>query len=226
MPRTAFSNALSLVFLFGVSSCGPKPAPAPPAPPAPPPPAPTIEAARVAPEPSVAPGCISLDEECRAKRDESVAFGAASVELPHDWIYARGDGSLVSKSPDGGATLAFTISTGGEADWWPAFEQLFTQLGITGVQRAAVDFEEPTARWPAGVLEVEVWQVEKTSATAQQEDPSLKGEPGALLMGVTRFGEGSAVIALGFLLRSASADLAAPINGAMTRIEPVAEEIE
>jgi hypothetical protein len=155
-----------------------------------------------------------------------VVFGAASVELPPNWIYSRADGSLVSESPDGGATLAFTVSTGGEAAWWPAFERLFSRLGITGVEKAAVDFEEPTARWPAGVLEVELWQVETTSATAQKEDPSLQGEPGALLMGVTRFGEDNAVIALGFLLRSASAELAAPIKGAMTTIEPVTEETE
>ncbi len=226
MPRTAFSNALSLVILFGVSACGPRLAPVPPPPPPPAPPAPTVEAPPVTSEPSAPPECISLDEECKAERDAAVAFGPASVELPPKWIYARDDGSLVSESPDGGATLAFTVSTGGEEDWWPVFEQLFARLGITGVQRAAVDFEKPAARWPAGVLEVEVWQVERTSATAQQEDPSLKGEPGALLMGVTRFGEGSAVIALGFLLRNASTDLAAPIKGAMTRIEPVAEEVE
>jgi hypothetical protein len=167
-----------------------------------------------------------LDEECEAKHDDDVAFGAASVELPPKWIYARGDNSLVSESPEGGATLAFTVSTGGEEGFWPAFEQLFVQLGITGVERAAVDFAEPAARWPAGVLEVELWQVERTSATAQKEDPNLKGEPGALLMGVTRFGEGNAVIALGFLLRSASVDLAAPIKGAMTTIEPVVEGVE
>ncbi len=228
MRQTAFTHALSGVVLLAISACGPKRAPTAPPPPA----APKVEAPTVGQRPAIprvqptAPECISLDEACEAKRDQNVAFGSASVELPARWIYARSDGSLLSKSPDGGATLAFTVSTNGEDDWWPGFERLFSQLGITGVDRTAVNFGQPAARWPAGVLEVEVWQVERTSASPQQEDPSLRGEPGALLMGVTRFGEGSAVISLGFLLRRASTSLAAPIKGAMTTIEPMVEEVE
>jgi len=222
MPRTALSKALSLVLLLGVSACGSKRSAVPPPPPSPPPAPAVAQAPAVASEPP-APDCISFDEKCEAKPNEDVAFGSASVELPPNWIYAHGDGALVSESPQAGATLAFTVSTGGEQDFWPAFERLFARLGITGVERAAVDFAEPAARWPAGVLEVEIWQVERTSAAAQKEDPRLKGEPGALLMGVTRLDEGSAVIALGFLLRRASTDLAAPIKGAMTTIGAVTE---
>jgi hypothetical protein len=150
----------------------------------------------------------------------------AELQLPAGWDYSRTDERLTTVAPDGGALISFAVTQRDSKEaLWSAIYGLLAEQEITGVVDQAVDLDQPMARWPAGSLEVQAWQIEKPKRgqTKQKEDPRRHDQPGALLLGVTRMGNGQAVVGIGFLLRSAPTAHAATIKDAMITMRAVAD---
>jgi hypothetical protein len=221
--------ALIGTLVLGVVACGPKPAPAPvsPPPPAataaptlpPPPPAP--------PAPAPAPECRLLGEGCQAKAGDSFRVAdLASVELPAGWTYARTDSLVLATSADGAAALGFTTGTGNtKENIWQALRSLFEALGISGVVEQGVNLDKPQAQWPGRSFEVAVWQVEKPASgrSAQEKDPLMHGQPGALLIGVGRLANEKIVVGVGFQLRAGANAYVTQIKSSITSVRALTD---
>lgn len=153
---------------------------------------------------------------------QALSIGSvAAVKLPEGWTYERSRERLKGISPDAGATLAFTVAPGTSREAVrSAIYALFADLSITGVIDAAIDLDQPHAELPSGELVVQAWQVEKPKRgkSVQKEDPTMSGEAGALLVGVTRVSDADTVVGVGFLLRSAPTAHAHALKGSLTSL--------
>ena len=218
--RREIALALCVVSLLGVTCRQPPPAP-PPAPsvvaPPPPPPAPPP-----APPPPP-PKCEALEEKCEAQADTRVTIGTkgASFVPPAGWTYAKVAAQSLAVPPDGGAVIIFTDASGKKPEQlWESLSWLLLRLDVTGVDKKAIDWAKPHAKWQAGTLPVNVWQVEKPASgwSMQKQDPVMKGEPGAALVAVAEVGD-KVVIGLTFLARSAPTSLVGPIKASVESLQ-------
>jgi hypothetical protein len=124
-------------------------------------------------------------------------------------------------SPDGGAVIIFTDASGKKPEQlWESLGWLLHRLDVTGVEKKALDWTKPHAKWQAGALPVRVWQVEKPSSgwSMQKQDPVMKGAPGAALVTVAEVGD-KVVVGLTFLARSAPTEHVGPIKASVESLQ-------
>jgi hypothetical protein len=217
--RREVALALCVVSL-GVTCRPPPPAPPPPPPVVAPPPAPTPAPP---PPPPPPPKCEALEEKCEAQPDTRVSIGTkgASFAPPAGWTYAKVAAQSLAVSPEGGAVIIFTDASGKKPEQlWESLGWLLQRLEVTGVEKKALDWAKPQAKWQAGALPVNVWQVEKPSSgwSQQKQDPVMKGAPGAALVAVAELGD-KVVIGLTFLNRSAPTAHVAPIKASVESLQ-------
>lgn len=215
---------LGLVLGVVVWGCASRAAPPPP-PAAAPVPQPIPSAPLTAQPLETAPPCVTVAERCRVEEAKPLPIGpGATVQLPVGWVYTQAGERLTGASEDGGAILSFAVAPGpSDEAIRSVFYALQAELGITGVVDAAFDLDTPQANLPAGELVVQAWQVEKPKRgkSAQKEDPTMGGAPGALLVGVTRVTQAQVVVGVGFLLRSAPTEHAKALKDSLTSIRTV-----
>jgi hypothetical protein len=216
--RREVALALCVVALLGVT-CRPPPPPPPPPPPAAPPPPPPAPA----PPPPPAPKCEALEEKCAAQADTRVAFGVlgASFVPPAGWTYAKEPAQAIAVSPDGGAVIVFSDALGKKPEQlWESLSRHVQRLELMGIDKKALDWPKPHAKWQAGILPVSVWQIEKSSGgwAAQRPDPAMKGAPGAVLVAVAEQGE-KVVMGLTYLARSAPTGHVGPIKESVESLQ-------
>lgn len=215
-------HPLTLVSVTLTCACS---ASAPQPPPLPPPPPPVGATALTAtpepqapPSPAPPPPDCSIQSSCVADGQTRVAVGPlASVRPPAGWSFVTlPNGILRVVAPGEGAAMLFVrMEDTSAAHLWPNLYSSLADLKVTGVVPEAIDLAHPHGHWGEGDLRLRVWQVEKTQrvrgSASQARDPQLDGAPGALLIGLTS-GDAPAILAIGFLKRSAPTDLVQPIR--------------
>ena len=210
---------LSAVALLGVCCRRPPPPPPPPAPvqtrrPPPPPP----------PPPPPAPAkCETLEEKCLAAADTRMSFGAQSASFapPAGWTCAFEKAQAITVSPDGSAVISFTDAAGKKPpELWATLSRLLERLGVSGVEKKALEWHRPEGKWQAGDLPVKVWQIEKPSHgwSLQQRDPVMNGAPGVVLVTVTEVGD-KVEMGASYLARSAPTTLVDVIKASMQSVQ-------